>query len=163
MENIKIWYLWVILRLALGFLFLWAFLDKLFGLGFDTAQDKSWLLGNSPTFGFLKFGATGALGNYYQTLAGIALIDWLFMLGLLFIGASLIFGIFLKLASYTGALLMFLMWLALVPTEHNPILDEHIIYLLILLILPKIKDVKRFSLNKYWSKNSLVKNYKLLE
>ena len=163
MKDSKTWYFWVILRLALGFLFLWAFLDKLFGLGFNTAQDKSWLLGNSPTFGFLKFGATGALGSYYQSLAGIALIDWLFMLGLLFIGASLIFGIFLKLASYMGALLMFLMWLALVPSEHNPILDEHIIYLLILLILPKIKDVKRFSLNKYWSKTNLIKNYKLLE
>ena len=140
MENIKIWYLWVILRLALGFLFLWAFLDKLFGLGFDTAQDKSWLLGNSPTFGFLKFGATGALGNYYQTLAGIALIDWLFMLGLLFIGASLIFGIFLKLASYTGALLMFLMYLVILPPEHNPIFDEHIIYALVLIGLTYVKS-----------------------
>jgi hypothetical protein len=32
-----------VLRVSLGFVFLWAFLDKTFGLGHDTVVAKSWL------------------------------------------------------------------------------------------------------------------------
>ena len=46
--------IWSLLRISLGLIFLWVFFDKLFGLGFATLPDKSWLLGNSHTFGFLK-------------------------------------------------------------------------------------------------------------
>ena len=53
--------IWGILRLALGWIFLWAFLDKVFGLGFATTPEKSWINGVSPTYGFLKFGTTGIL------------------------------------------------------------------------------------------------------
>ena len=31
------------LRLAIGFEFLWAFLDKTFGLGYHTANAKAWM------------------------------------------------------------------------------------------------------------------------
>jgi thiosulfate dehydrogenase [quinone] large subunit len=41
-------YLLAGIRLALGWVFLWAFLDKLFGLGHETAPAKSWLSGGSP-------------------------------------------------------------------------------------------------------------------
>ena len=46
-------------RIALGWIFLWAFLDKLFGLGHETATKNAWINGGSPTKGFLAFGATG--------------------------------------------------------------------------------------------------------
>jgi thiosulfate dehydrogenase [quinone] large subunit len=42
-------------RIGLGWTFLWAFADKLWGLGFSTLPEKSWLAGASPTTGFLKF------------------------------------------------------------------------------------------------------------
>src|SRR3990167_631912 len=105
---------WILLRLALGFTFLWAFLDKLFGLNFATSPDKSWLSGVSPTFGFLQNAVHGPFASIYNSLAGSVLVDWLFMLGLLLIGTSLIFGICLRLAGFSGALLMFLMWLSLI-------------------------------------------------
>src|SRR3712207_7355187 len=41
------------LRLALGWIFLWAFVDKLFGLGFATKAENAWIDGGSPTQGFL--------------------------------------------------------------------------------------------------------------
>src|SRR3989338_5275898 len=132
-DNIN--YLGAFLRISLGWILLWAFLDKVFGLGFSTAADKTWLAGISPTAGFLKFGATGFFGKYFGALAGSALVDWLFMLGLLLIGTALILGIGMKIASYSGALLMFLMWLALVPSKNNPLIDDHIIYLLVFLRL----------------------------
>ena len=57
---------WGVLRLAMGWTFLWAFLDKLLALGFATGRnpetgvvdrfgDAAWIYGGSPTDGFLKF------------------------------------------------------------------------------------------------------------
>jgi hypothetical protein len=39
------------LRVALGVEFLWAFLDKTFGLGYATPSAKAWIHGGSPTKG----------------------------------------------------------------------------------------------------------------
>lgn len=121
----------MILRLAMGFIFLWAFLDKTFGLGFATTPEKSWLSGGSPTTGFLTFGAKGPLADVFHGLAGIAIVDWLFMIGLLFVGLSLIFNRFVKWGAIVGSIMLFLMYLALLLPENNPIIDDHIIYILV--------------------------------
>lgn len=42
-----------LLRLATGWIFLWAFLDKTFGLGFSTPIDRAWINGGTPSQGFL--------------------------------------------------------------------------------------------------------------
>ena len=41
-------------RISLGWVFLWAFLDKTFGLGYATESKDAWIDGGSPTFGFLS-------------------------------------------------------------------------------------------------------------
>lgn len=156
-------YIWALLRLALGLIFLWAFFDKLFGLGFATALGESWLSGGSPTLGFLKFGTHGPFVSVYQGLAGSPLVDWLFMIGLLLIGMALIIGIGIKIASYSGALLMLLMWLAALPPEHHPFLDEHIIYLIILIGLVSAKLGQCLGLGKWWAETKLVKKFSFLE
>ena len=138
---------WISLRIVLGLTFLWAFFDKLFGLGFATSPDKSWLLGNSPTFGFLS-NTKGIFSTLFQGLAGSALVDWLFMLGLLLIGAALVFGVALRLAGYSGTLLMVLMWLASIPPSNNPILDDHVVYALVLIGIAVIRPY-RFGFGKY--------------
>ncbi|MEK7208716.1 MAG: hypothetical protein AAB677_00460 [Patescibacteria group bacterium] len=124
-----------LLRLVMGFIFLWAFLDKLFGLGFATTADHSWLAGSSPTAGFLTFAARGPLAEFFQGLAGFAAVDWLFMLGLLFVGLTLIFNRYLKWGCLAGGVMMLLIYLALNPPEHNPFIDEHIVYILVLALL----------------------------
>src|SRR3989344_8142829 len=106
-----------ILRIALGLIFLWAFVDKLLGLGFATVREKAWIFGNSPTAGFLS-NADGFFSPVFNSLAGSALVDWLFMLGLFLIGLALVLGIGIKLAGYSGVLLMTLMWLASLPLSN---------------------------------------------
>lgn len=124
---------WKITRIAMAFVFLWAFFDKLFGLGYSTSKAASWLAGGSPTQGFLLNGTTGVLfGKYFSMLAGIGLVDWLFMLGLLFVGVTLLFNRCIRWGAFAGMLMMFLMWLALVPSKSNPIVDSHVIYMLVL-------------------------------
>src|SRR3954464_13353622 len=103
------------LRLALGWIFLWAFLDKLFGLGHETAPAKAWINGGSPTTGFLSKGTAGPFKDVYAGFAGAAWADWLFMLGLAAIGTALILGIGLRVAAAAGGLLMVMMWSAVLP------------------------------------------------
>src|SRR5262245_8713023 len=76
-------YVFAGVRIALGWVFLWAFLDKLFGLGHETTSKAAWVNGGHPTLGFLKFGAKGPFTSFYHSIAGAAWADWLFMLGLL--------------------------------------------------------------------------------
>ena len=145
------------MRLCLGWVFLWPFFDKLFGLGFAVQPENAWINGGSPTAGFLTYGTKGPLAEVFQSLAGLPFVDWLFMIGLLLIGLSLILGIGIRIASYSGALLLVLMWFAAMLPEHNPFLDDHIIYAIILVYLAVgIKKAPR-SGAKWWQKLSFVK------
>jgi thiosulfate dehydrogenase [quinone] large subunit len=163
MKPIKEKYIWAILRLSIGFIFLWSFFDKVFGLGFNTTADKAWVAGNSPTYGFLKFGTRGPLAEFFQSLAGSAVVDWLFMIGLIFVGLTLMLGIMVRLGSLIGALMLFLMYLALIPPEHNPFLDDHIIYAIVLLGLAMIGNDGCCGLGKKWSDLQLAKRYPILK
>ncbi len=125
----------ILLRLFMGFIFLWAFLDKVFGLGFATTSDKAWIHGGSPTTGFLSFGVKGPFVEIFHGLAGVAVVDWLFMLGLLFVGLTLIFNRYIKLGCVAGSLMLFFMYLALLLPENNPVIDDHIVYILVLALI----------------------------
>ncbi len=155
-------YILAIIRIVMGWIFLWAFLDKTFGLGVSTLREKSWLAGNSPTSGFLS-SLKGPFAFFYNNLTGNLFVDWIFMIGLLLIGISLILGIFNKLATYSGSLLMLLMYTAVMPSKNNPLIDEHIIYLLILLLLNFFRAGDYFGLRKKWSKTSFVKKFRFFE
>lgn len=154
---------WGLLRIAMGWLFFWAFLDKVFGLGFATVHGKAWLDGVSPTAGFLGHATTGPLAHFYQSQAGNPIFDWLFMTGLCLIGLSLLLGIGTRIAGYAGVLLVLLMFSSLLPPKNNPIMDEHIIYALVLLVFTQLPDVgDTAGLGKWWKSTSLVKRYPVL-
>ncbi len=156
--------IWTSLRFVLGFIFLWAFLDKLFGLGFATVAEKSWLVGVSPTASFLQFATSGAGVSFFKALSGSVVIDWLFMIGLAFVGTALILGVAMRLAGYIGALMMILMYSALsLPPKNNPLFDEHIIYALVLIGLGASGAGERCGLGKWWKELGLVKKWKWLE
>ena len=134
-----------ILRVLMGWMFLWAFVDKLLGLGFATCRDtvtqtvtymcsSAWLKGGSPTTGFLKFAVKGPFTDYFHSLIGNPMIDWLFMIGLVSIGLTLLFGVLVRLGSLAGVIMMLLMYAAgsIWPTN-NPFLDDHIIYAVLLI------------------------------
>lgn len=158
-ENI----IWDLLRFSLSFIFLWAFLDKLFGLGFSTASNKSWLAGVSPTTGFLNNAPHGPLAPIFNSLSGNVIVDFLFMGGLFLVGACLLLGLGMKIASYSGALMMFLIYLSLFPSENNPLIDQHIIYILVLVSLAIKSGKQKFGFGKKWSQLSLIKKCPILE
>jgi thiosulfate dehydrogenase (quinone) large subunit len=127
--------IWFKLRLVMSLIFLWAFVDKLFGLGFATKSENSWLNGGSPTSGYLLNATQGPLGDLFKGLAGVAVVDWLFMMGLLFVGLTLLINRYVMWGAVAGSLMMALIWLSAFPPANNPILDEHIVYMLVLVLL----------------------------
>lgn len=153
----KAWYAVAVARIAVGFVFLWAFFDKLLGLGFATAAEKAWINGGSPTAGFLKMGVNpeSPFASFFNGLAGNALVDWLFMIGLLGIGAALVLGIGLRIAAVTGSLLLVLMWAALLPLENNPVVDDHIVYAVMLWVFAL--GNRKWSLFDQWVAEPYVK------
>ncbi len=111
-------YTWAAARLALGSIFLWAFLDKFFGLGHETASADSVLNGGNPTKGFLS-GSVGPFSGIYHDIAGNVVVNVLFMAGLAFLGVALLSGIAMRVAAVAGALMMVLMWSASLPPANH--------------------------------------------
>jgi thiosulfate dehydrogenase [quinone] large subunit len=123
------------LRFAMAFIFLWAFFDKVFGWGFATTAEKAWINGGSPTAGFLAMAVKGPLASFFHLLSGVAMVDWLFMLGLLFVGLTLAFNKYVKWGALAGIAMLALMYLALLFPANNPIVDDHLVYILVLWLI----------------------------
>ena len=160
------------LRIGFGLTFLWAFFDKLLALGFATGRaddgtvdrfgDAAWIHGASPTEGFLTFGADGPFKEFYNGIAGSPLVDALFMLGLLGIGVSLTLGIGMRIGTAAGALLYVMMWTVALPPANNPVLDEHLLGAITMIVLLGFHAGNVWGLGKRWTATSLVERLPVL-
>ncbi len=161
-----------VLRITFGLTFLWAFFDKLLALGYHTGYDQqgnldrfgdaAWINGGSPTEGFLRFGADGPFTDFYHSIAGDAWADWLFMLGLLGIGAALTTGVGMRVAGAAGALLYLLMWSVYLPPENNPVLDEHVLGAVSMIVLVLTYAGDTWGLGRKWSTSTVVRRWAFL-
>ncbi|WP_433088297.1 hypothetical protein ACQP1P_20230 [Dactylosporangium sp. CA-052675] len=162
-----------VLRYATGFVFLWAFADKLLGLGYSTPSAKAWINGGNPTKGFLANVDAGPLQGFFHTIAGTWYANWGFMLGLLGIGLALTTGIGMRIAAASGTLLMAFMWLAEFPlAQHtakgtptgstNPLTDYHVIYAIVMIVLAAAYAGQTWGLGKHWAKLPLVQRNRWL-
>jgi thiosulfate dehydrogenase [quinone] large subunit len=162
------------LRLSLGFVFLWAFLDKMFALGFSTgrlegggvdffAQGGAALNGGSPTYGFLNFGARGPLASFWHSLAGDTWLNVLFLTALAGIGLALMLGIGMRFAAVSGSLLLLGMWSVAIWPENNPVIDDHLIYILVLVVLALTAAGNTWGLGERWSRTRLVQRFPILK
>lgn len=164
-----------VLRIAFGLTLLFAFFDKLLALGFTTGRDQetglvdrfgdaAWIHGASPTEGFLAHGvnADSPFAGLFTGLAGSVVIDWLFMLGLLGIGIGLTFGVGIRLAGITGAMLYLAMYAAVMVPENNPVFDDHLIGAISVLVLALTLAGDTWGAGKAWGRTRLVRRYGLL-
>jgi thiosulfate dehydrogenase [quinone] large subunit len=177
-----------LLRLALGWTFLWAFLDKAFALGFSTGRvlndagqtvkidffgSAAWIHGASPTAGVLGFATKGPFAHFYQTITGYqmtqagptsaAWVDWVYMLSMLLIGGALILGIGVRLATIGGIIWMAIFYTATaIWPEHNNFVDEHVIDALVLAGLFLANAGRYYGLGKIWQRTEVVKRHPIL-
>ena len=163
-----------VLRIVVGWTFLWAFVDKLFALGYATGRDPdtgavdrfgdaAWIHGGEPTYGFLAFGADGPFTDFYHSIAGDAWADWLFMAGLLGIGLGLTLGVGMRLATVSGVVMYLLMWSVVLPPENNPITDEHTIGALVVAVLGLYAAGRYLGLGRWWERQPLVQRFPILK
>lgn len=150
-----------LVRIAMSWLFLWAFIDKLFGLGFSTPSEGAWLNGGSPTAGYLNT-VEGPFGDMFHAIAGTLWADWLFMISQLGLGLALLLGIGVRIAAITGVPLLLMLWATNLPQENNPFMDEHIIYALILIGLALSRAGSVLGLGRVWQATPLVQRFPIL-
>lgn len=156
-----------VLRLATGFIFLWAFLDKTFGLGFSTPQDRAWINGGTPSQGFLKSDSVvGPMKGFFESIASPT-TDLLFMLGMLGIGVAVMLGIGLRVSAVAGSVIMVFMYLAEWPFtpnagSTNPLVDYHIIYALALIVIAACSAGDYWGFGKTWKALPLAKSQRWL-
>ncbi|MGA4837566.1 hypothetical protein [Streptomyces sp. G45] len=163
-------YAFASLRLLMGAVFLWAFLDKTFGFGYATTSGRGWVDGGSPTKGFLSGVAAGPMESTFHSWAGDAWADWLFMAGLLGVGLALVAGVGLRLAAAAGTALMALMWIAeWPPAKHlsdgslsmstNPVVDYHVIYAVALIVLALASAGDTLGAGGWWARLPFVRRH----
>ena len=165
------------LRIAFGLTFLWAFFDKLLALGFSTGavvneqgvktgtdyfSNDAWINGGNPTLGFLKFGASGPFKDFYNSIAGDTWVNVLFMFGLLAIGIALTFGITMRLGTIAGFVMYVMMWSVALWPANNPVLDDHILGALSMIVLGLALAGDTWGLGKSWAKIELVQRFPIL-
>ena len=112
----------LLLRVAMGALFLKAGLDKLFTEGGWTAS------------GYLLNASYGPLKGFFATMANNPLVDGLVIWGLILMGVALILGAATRWTALMGTLLMLMFYLTQLPPEHGFVSDR-MIYILALNVL----------------------------
>lgn len=144
-----------VLRLATGFIFLWAFLDKTFGLGYSTPPERAWIAGGTPSQGFLNSDSViGPLKPFFAAIAS-PVSDALFMIAMLAIGLAVLLGIGLRISAVVGSVLMVAMYLAEWPfgvgaASTNPLVDYHIIYALALIVIAALSAGDTWGFGRQW-------------
>ncbi len=157
-----------VLRIAFGVTFLWAFLDKLLALGFHTGYDQegnldrfgdaAWINGGSPTEGFLSFGvpANNPFKDVFTSMAGQGWVDWLFMIGLLGIGVTLLTGVAMRIGTAAGAVLYAMMYAASLPLQTNPVIDDHFVGVIVMVVLALAYAGRTWGLGRWWESQEVV-------
>lgn len=170
-RAVEVWL--AVTRVGVGFIFLWAFLDKMLGLGYATPAARAVVNGGSPTKGFLTNVKVGPLQDLFHAMAGNVLVDVLFMAALLGIGLALVLGVALRIAAVSTGILMIGMWAAEWPMatvtadgrpsgSNNPFMDYHLAYGLIVVLLAYLAVGSAYGLGRWWSRLPIVRRHRAL-
>ncbi len=150
------------MRILLGWMMLWGFLDKMFGLGFETPAGSGWIDGTSPS-SFVTYVTGGIFKDLYTSLAGNTFIDILMMSGMLILGITLIFGFASKLTTIATCAFMLVMYSLHVPPTDNPVVDYHLMLIGLMIAVYLLGGFGRISVQKKWKECFLVERFPILE
>jgi len=127
-----------LLRVTVGWMFFYA--------GITKVLDPQW-----SAAGYLK--GAKAFTWFFQTLLDpnvLPIVNFMNKWSLTLLGISLILGLFVRFSSILGVLLMASYYIALgfpYPNPHSYIVDEHIIYISVLLFFASVKAGRAFGLD----------------
>jgi len=154
-------YALAVMRVCIGWMFLWGFLDKMFGLGFQTPNGMGVIDGVSPS-SFVIYASSGIFADLFNSLAGNIVADVLMLSGLLCIGTTLMLGITPKIATVTGTIFFVIMHMVHLPPENNPVLYSDITLSVGLIAIYYLGGFERLSLLDRWRSTALVRKFPIL-
>ena len=133
-----------ILRVSMGWLMLYAGLTKVLNPQWSAA----FYLKDAKMF--------GGFFQWFMRPEIMPITNWLNEWGLTVLGVSLILGVFVRLTSIYGVVLMLLYYFPILDFpyagEHSFIVDEHIIYTLVLLFFAAIRAGRVWGLENWCAK-----------
>jgi thiosulfate dehydrogenase [quinone] large subunit len=145
----------VLLRVALGWIFLQAGIEKLL--------DPSW-----TAAGYLQnaIADTNPLQGLFVDFAGAAWVDPLVVYGQLLIGIALVVGALVRWAAFWGFVMMLLFWLsslqdgllAGLPVEHGYVVNSDVVYMLLLFGLGAVGAGRILGVDRWLEDTSVVEN-----
>ena len=150
-------------RIMLGWIFLWSFLDSMFGLGFSTEREAAWINGGSPAAGWLEHGTYGPLAPMFEAMAGSAVVDTLYMIAMLGMGLALILGIGLRVNAVLGSLVVVMMWAGGLLPENNPIVTYHLLYAVLFVTYALGDAGHTWGLGRRWEQLEVVRRNRWLK
>jgi thiosulfate dehydrogenase (quinone) large subunit len=151
-------------RIAVGWVFLWSFLDKAFGFGYATPSEGAWINGGSPAAGWLEHGtAASPFAPMFSAMAGSGVVDVLYMVAMLGIGLALILGIGLRVNAVLGGLVVLMMWAGSLPLETNPFFSYHLLYAILFVAFAVGAVGHTWGLGRRWERLAIVQKARWLE
>ena len=130
----------LLLRIGVGWMFFYTGITKILNPAWTSA-------------GYLKGAKTFVV--FYNALLSpsiLPIVDFINEWGSLLLGISLIFGVFVRLSSFFGAVLMLLYYFPILdfpyPNPYSFIIDEHIIYALILILFAVLRVGRIYGLEE---------------
>lgn len=151
-------YVLAVFRILIGWIMLWPFFDKMFGLGFQTPAGSGFFEGGSPS-SFVTFVSGGIFEDFYNSLAGNLAVDIILLAALLILGVTLILGIASKLTTIGTVAFLVVMYSLHVPPTDNPLIDFRIILSVGIVAVYLLDGFDYLSLNAKWKETWLVKKF----
>ena len=140
-------------RLIMGFFLIWSGFDK--------------LITDFSSAGFLVNASKGPLKDVFVDMgtssAAVDVIDALVVWGQIFVGFSLILGLFTRVGAFFGALQMLMFYLPTLWPEHNPFIDDHFIYIGIFALLGALGAGRIVGLDAFLEQTKTVKKWPWLK
>ena len=140
-----------LLRISLGILFFYA--------GITKVLDPTW-----SAAGYLKGAKT--FSDFYHLLMQpgiLPIVNFINEWGLTLLGISLLLGVFIRLSSYLGALLMLLYYIPILTFPyvggHSFLVDEHIVYIFSLLLLGSLRAGRVWGIENWCSNLPICSKY----
>jgi thiosulfate dehydrogenase [quinone] large subunit len=160
-----------LLRIALGLLYLWAFVEQAFGISYSnsngaTPPSYGWHFAVDTSKGWISSGfshsvTAGFVGSTHGPLAfipqhlptGLDDFGWMFAIGGL--GLALTFGFCMRIAGWGGFALNILIWFCSFPPSGNPVIDgTHTVYALLLLVLMFLHAGNKWGVGRWWEQHT---------
>lgn len=139
----------VTLRVVIGWTFLYSGLTKIL--------DPGW-----TATGYLTHAipAGNPFATVWPVLASVPAVDLLVQWGLALTGIGLIVGAFVRWNAFWAAVMMLLFWASSLPLENGLVVDQHVVYVLVLGLLVALGAGRIIGIDAYLEDSSFVRRHR---